>query len=183
VLSLALVSWFVVKAIWQQLGGEPEYARAIARGVAAGDLSMSIETDAGDSTSLLAALKEMRDRLANMVAEIKSSAETIAVASAEISTGNADLAGRTESQAGSLERTARAMDELTGAVRQNAANTDEANALVMTASSIATRGGKVVGGVVATMGEINHSANKIVEIIAVIDGIAFQTNILALTQY
>jgi methyl-accepting chemotaxis protein len=180
VLSLALVSWFVVKAIWQQLGGEPEYARAIARGVAAGDLSMAIATDAGDSTSLLAALKEMRDRLANMVAEIKSSAETIAVASAEISTGNADLAGRTESQAGSLERTARAMDELTGAVRQNAANTDEANALVMTASSIATRGGKVVGGVVATMGEINHSANKIVEIIAVIDGIAFQTNILAL---
>jgi methyl-accepting chemotaxis protein len=180
VLCLALVSWFVVKTIWQQLGGEPEYARAIARGVADGDLSMPIETDAGDSTSLLAALKEMRDRLANMVAEIKSSADTIAVASAEISSGNADLAGRTESQAGSLERTARAMDELTGAVRQNAANTDEANTLVMTASSIATRGGKVVGGVVATMGEINHSANKIVEIIAVIDGIAFQTNILAL---
>ena len=60
----------------------------------------------------------MRDRLANMVAEIKSSAETIAVASAEISSGNADLASRTESQAGSLEHTARAMDELTGAVRQ-----------------------------------------------------------------
>jgi methyl-accepting chemotaxis protein len=180
VLSMALVSWFVVKAIWQQLGGEPEYARDIATAVAAGDLSMDIHTDAGDSSSLLAALKEMRDRLANMVAEIKSSAETIAVASAEISSGNADLAGRTESQAGSLERTARAMDDLTGAVRQNAANATEANTLVTTASTIATRGGKVVGGVVATMGEINTSAKKIVEIIAVIDGIAFQTNILAL---
>jgi len=180
VLSLALVSWFVVKAIWHQLGGEPEYARSIASAVAAGDLSMPIQTDAGDSSSLLAALKEMRDRLANMVADIKSSAETISLASAEISSGNADLAGRTESQAGSLERTARAMDDLTGAVRQNAVNTDQANALVMTASSIATRGGTVVGGVVATMGEINTSANKIVEIIAVIDGIAFQTNILAL---
>jgi methyl-accepting chemotaxis protein len=180
ILSLALVSWFVVKAIWQQLGGEPEYAREIATAVAGGDLSMDIRTDAGDKGSLLAALKEMRDRLANMVAEIKSSAETIAVASAEISSGNADLAGRTESQAGSLERTARAMDELTGAVRQNAANAGQANTLVMDASSIATRGGKVVGGVVSTMGEINESAKKIVDIIAVIDGIAFQTNILAL---
>jgi methyl-accepting chemotaxis protein len=180
VLSLALVSYFVVKAIWQQLGGEPEYARAIASAVAAGDLSMPIQTDASDSSSLLAALKEMRDRLAHMVGEIKSSAETIAVASAEISSGNADLASRTESQAGSLEHTARAMIDLTGAVRQNAASTTQANTLAMSASAIATRGGEVVGGVVATMGEINSSAKKIVDIIAVIDGIAFQTNILAL---
>ncbi len=178
--SLATVSWFVVRTIWQQLGGEPEYAREIARAVAAGDLAMDIRTDAKDSTSLLVALKEMRLRLATMVAEIKGSAETIAVASAEIASGNADLAGRTESQASSLERTARAMDELTGAVRQNAANANEANALVVNATDIATRGGEVVGGVVATMGDINTSAKKIVEIISVIDGIAFQTNILAL---
>jgi len=178
--SLAAVSWFVVRTIWQQLGGEPEYARDIARAVAAGDLAMDIRTDARDSTSLLVALKEMRLRLATMVAEIKGSAETIAVASAEIASGNADLAGRTESQAASLERTARAMDELTGAVRQNAANANEANTLVVNATGIATRGGEVVGGVVATMGDINTSAKKIVEIISVIDGIAFQTNILAL---
>jgi methyl-accepting chemotaxis protein len=177
---LAVVSWFVVRAIWGQLGGEPEYAREIARAVAAGDLSMDIRTDASDNTSLLVALKEMRARLAMLVADIKTSAETIAVASAEIASGNADLAGRTESQAGSLERTARAMDALTGAVRQNAANASEANALVTNASQIATRGGEVVGNVVSTMGDINSSANKIVEIISVIDGIAFQTNILAL---
>ncbi|WP_313703745.1 methyl-accepting chemotaxis protein [Massilia sp.] len=180
VAALAIVSWFVVRAIWQQLGGEPEYAREIARAVAAGDLAMDIRTDANDNASLLVALKDMRARLATMVAEIKASAETIAVASAEIASGNADLAGRTESQAASLERTARAMDELTGAVRQNAANANEANALVVNATGIATRGGQVVGGVVATMGDINASANKIVEIISVIDGIAFQTNILAL---
>jgi len=180
VAALALVSWFVVRAIWQQLGGEPEYAREIARAVAAGDLAMDIRTDAKDTASLLVALKDMRARLATMVAEIKDSAETIAVASAEIASGNADLAGRTESQAASLERTARAMDELTGAVRQNAANANEANALVVNATDIATRGGQVVGGVVTTMGDINTSAKKIVEIISVIDGIAFQTNILAL---
>ncbi|MEH6435220.1 methyl-accepting chemotaxis protein [Massilia sp. DD77] len=177
---LALVSWFVVRTIWQQLGGEPEYAREIAQAVAAGDLSMEIRTDAGDNASLLVALKEMRARLATLVAEIKTSADTIASASGEIATGNADLARRTESQASSLDRTTRAMEELTGAVRQNAMNATEANTLVESATSIATRGGQVVGGVVNTMGDINTSAKKIVEIISVIDGIAFQTNILAL---
>ncbi|OON64260.1 chemotaxis protein [Massilia sp. KIM] len=177
---LALVSWFVVRTIWQQLGGEPAYAREIAQAVASGDLSMDIRIEAGDSGSLLVALKEMRARLATLVAEIKASADTIASASSEIATGNADLARRTESQASSLDRTTRAMEELTGAVRQNALNASEANTLVETASSIATRGGQVVGGVVSTMGDINTSANKIVEIISVIDGIAFQTNILAL---
>ncbi len=180
VASLALVSFFVVRAIWQQLGGEPEYARQIARAVAGGDLSMEIATDAGDRTSLLAALKEMRARLANMVAEIKVSAETIQTASAEIASGNADLASRTESQAGSLDQTTRAIETLTGTVRQNAGNASQANQLVIDASSIATRGGQVVSGVVTTMGDINTSAKKIVDIISVIDGIAFQTNILAL---
>jgi len=126
---LALVSWFVVRTIWRQLGGEPEYARGITRAVAAGDLSMAI---------------------------------------------------RTEAQAGSLEHTTRAVEALTDTVRANAENTNQANALVVAASGIATRGGEVVGSVVTTMGDINASARRIVEIIAVIDGIAFQTNILAL---
>ncbi len=178
--SLALVSWFVVRTIWQQLGGEPEYAREIAQAVASGDLSTEIRLEAGDKGSLLVALKEMRGRLATLVAEIKLSADTIALASSEIASGNADLARRTESQAESLDRTTRSMEELTGAVRENASAASQANALVESATSIATRGGQVVGGVVTTMGDINSSANKIVEIISVIDGIAFQTNILAL---
>jgi methyl-accepting chemotaxis protein len=148
--------------------------------VAGGDLEMEIRLDAGDSGSVLAALKEMRGRLATMVAEIKGSADAIAAASAEIAQGTVDLAGRTASQADSLERTNGAMEELTGSVYQNAASADQANSLVTSAAAIATRGGTVVDGVVTTMGDINQSARKIVEIISVIDGIAFQTNILAL---
>jgi methyl-accepting chemotaxis protein len=178
--TLATVSWFVVRTIWQQLGGEPEYARDITRAVAAGDLSMDIHTDAGDNASLLAALKDMRGRLSSMVAGIKNSADTIATASGEIASGNADLASRTESQAGSLEHTTRAMESLTDTVRANAASASQANQLVVSARDVATRGGEVVGNVVSTMGAINDSAKQIVEIISVIDGIAFQTNILAL---
>ena len=176
--GMVSVSWFVVRAIWSELGGEPEYARAIAQAVARGDLSMAIRTDRPDS--LLGALGEMRTRLAALVAGIKGSAETIAAASAEIARGSADLAGRTLAQADDLDLTNRSMRELTGTIEQNTAGVGEASQLAGTASRIATRGGEVVGGVVATMGDINASAAKIVDIIAVIDGIAFQTNILAL---
>ena len=178
--ALALVSWFTVRTIWQQLGGEPAYAREIAQAVASGDLSMDIRLESGDKASLLVALKDMRDRLSNLVSGIKSSAGTIASASLDIASGNADLARRTESQAANLDRTTRAMEALTGAVRQNAANASQANELVASATGIATRGGEVVGGVVTTMGDINASSKKIVDIIATIDALAFQTNILAL---
>jgi len=180
ILSLGGVSFVVVRAIWKQLGGEPEYARDIAVAVAAGDLSMQIIFDTSNSNSLLAALKEMQDRLENMVSDIKTSAETIKVASAEISSGNADLSARTEAQASSLEETASSMEHLTDTVKQNADNARQANQLVGTASDVAVKGGQVVSQVVMTMSEINNSSKKIVDIIAVIDGIAFQTNILAL---
>jgi methyl-accepting chemotaxis protein len=179
-LTLGVVSFFVVRTIWHQLGGEPEYAREIASAVAAGDLSMNIAVDTGDSTSLLAALNEMQDRLKNMVTDIKISAETIKVASSEIASGNSDLSSRTESQASSLEETASSMEGLTDTVKQNADNARQASKLVETASSVAIKGGEVVGQVVATMTDINQSSKKIVDIISVIDGIAFQTNILAL---
>jgi methyl-accepting chemotaxis protein len=179
-LALGIVSFFVVRTIWQQLGGEPEYAREIAAAVAAGDLSMQIEMDEKDDKSLLAALREMQDRLKNMVSDIKISAETIKVASGEIASGNSDLSSRTESQASSLEETASSMEGLTDTVKQNADNARQASKLVETASSVAVKGGEVVSQVVATMTDINQSSKKIVDIISVIDGIAFQTNILAL---
>jgi methyl-accepting chemotaxis protein len=83
------------------------------------------------------------------------------------------------SQASSLEETASSMEQLTSTVQQNADNARQANQLVVSASDYATKGGRVVGDVVATMGSIKESSGKIVDIIGVIDGIAFQTNILA----
>ena len=65
-------------------------------------------------------------------------------------------------------------------MRQNADNARQANQLAQNASSVAARGGAVVGNVVETMGSISDSSKKIADIIGVIDGIAFQTNILAL---
>ncbi|MCW2484253.1 methyl-accepting chemotaxis protein, partial [Candidatus Symbiopectobacterium sp. NZEC135] len=105
---------------------------------------------------------------------------SITTASMQIASGNEDLSSRTESQASALQETAAAMEQLTSTVHNNAENARNANALAQSASDVAVRGGAVVKQVVNTMDSINGSSRKVVDIIGVIDSIAFQTNILAL---
>jgi methyl-accepting chemotaxis protein len=177
---LALVSYFVVRAIWKDLGGEPSYAREIAQAVATGDLSMTIVKAPSDSTSLLAACDEMKQRLAEMVSGIHASSEAIRHATSEIAAGNSDLSSRTEAQATSLGETATSIEQLTSTILQNTERARHANELVIATANIAAQGGAAVDNVVRTMGSIHDAANKIAAITSVIDGIAFQTNILAL---
>ncbi|PXX47343.1 methyl-accepting chemotaxis protein [Undibacterium pigrum] len=173
----ALFAWTITRSITQPL----QEALTLAETVAEGDLRSQVTVSGNDEvTSLFQALKNMNDNLAATVGQVRTGTETITVASQEIASGNADLSSRTESQASSLEETASSMEELTSTVRQNADNARQANQLVVSASSVAVKGGEVVGQVVSTMGSIKESSRKIVDIIGVIDGIAFQTNILAL---
>ncbi|WP_235923072.1 methyl-accepting chemotaxis protein [Rugamonas aquatica] len=176
----AVAAVVIARTLLRQLGGEPDYAAGIASRIAAGDLTVSVDTRSGDQHSMLHAMKLMRDALAGIVGEVRSGTETIASASSQIASGNQDLSARTEQQASALEETASSMEELTSAVRQNNDNARQANQLAQSASAVAQQGGTVVSQVVDTMGAINDSSRKIVDIIAVIDGIAFQTNILAL---
>ncbi|QGZ38727.1 methyl-accepting chemotaxis protein [Pseudoduganella flava] len=168
---------FTTRSITVPLAG----AVAVAQRVAAGELTSRVTVEGKDETSeLLQALKDMNDSLVSTVSQVRSGTETIALASREIASGNADLSARTESQAGSLGETAGSIGTLTSTVRQNADNARQANQLAVSASSVAEKGGQVVSQVVDTMGSIKESSSKIVDIIGVIDGIAFQTNILAL---
>jgi methyl-accepting chemotaxis protein len=171
--------WLTRRAI-RQLGAEPGLAVALAKGVATGDLSVRIDLRPGDTSSLMASMKTMRDALLRVVSDVRENAEGVATTSAQIAQGNLDLSSRTEEQAASLEETASSMEELTATVRHNTDNARQAATLASTASDIAQRGGEVVGRVVETMHEIASSSAKMSEIIAVIEGIAFQTNILAL---
>jgi methyl-accepting chemotaxis protein len=172
--------WLITRSLTRQLGGEPDEAVAIASRIAAGDLVTDIRLRAGDSDSMLSAMKKMRDDLAVIVTQVRAGTDTIATASGQIASGNMDLSSRTEQQASSLEETASSMEELTSTVKQNADNARQANQLALTASGVAAQGGEVVAQVVETMSAIDSSSKKIVDIIGVIDGIAFQTNILAL---
>ena len=170
----------ITRWLMRALGGEPDYATAIAGRIAAGDLSVEVLTRAGDKSSLLHAMRAMRDNLATIVGDVRGATATISAASTQIAGGNLDLSSRTEQQASSLEETAASMEQLTSTVRQNADHAAQARDLADTAAVIANKGSSVVTKVVDTMAVINTSSRKIVDIISVIDGIAFQTNILAL---
>ncbi len=175
-----VVAFFVSRSITQQLGGEPFEAVEVAERIAAGDLTAQVKIRANDNTSLMHAMKTMRDGLVGLVTQVRTGTDMIASASSQIASGNMDLSTRTEEQASSLEETASSMEELTSTVKQNADNARQANQLAQSASEVASQGGAVVAQVVVTMSSINDSSKKIVDIISVIDGIAFQTNILAL---
>jgi methyl-accepting chemotaxis protein len=177
VLLGSVLAWLITRSITRPIGE----AVKIAETVAQGNLNSKIEVTSRDETGrLLQALKNMNDSLVRIVSEVRSGTDAIITASGEIASGNMDLSSRTEQQANSLEETASSMEELTSTVKQNADNARQANQMAVTASEIAIRGGQVVSQVVDTMASINASSSKIVDIISVIDSIAFQTNILAL---
>ena len=175
------VAFWLTRNITRQLGGEPDYAAAMAGLIASGDLSVQIALDdERNSASLMFAMRGMQQSLASLVQKVRDGTDTITTASSEIAAGNLDLSARTEEQASSLEETAASMEELTSTVQHNTESVRNANALATRASEVALKGGQVVEEVVGTMGAINESSRRIADIIGVIDGIAFQTNILAL---
>jgi len=120
------------------------------------------------------------DKLAEIVGQVRESADFINNASREIASGNNNLSERVETQASSLEETASSMEELTSTVKNNSENAQEANKVSTKARGLAEKGGNIVTSAVDAMAEINESSNKISAIIGVIDEIAFQTNLLAL---
>ncbi|HMC15639.1 MAG TPA: methyl-accepting chemotaxis protein [Albitalea sp.] len=177
-LVFALVFGVVlVRGITRSLAHAVEVSDAMTRG----DLTQVIHAEGSDEVArLLKAMSTMKDNLARLVAGVRVNSEHVATASAQIAQGNNDLSARTEEQASALQQTAASMEQLSGTVKHNADNAQQANQLAASASTVAVSGGQVVSQVVDTMKGINDSSKKIVDIIGVIDSIAFQTNILAL---
>ncbi len=180
VIGLALAGftgWLLIKAITVPLNAAVTLASRVARG----ELDNTIEIKNNDEIGkLMAALKDMSEKLAAIVTDVRGSSESIATASKQIAEGNTSLSQRTQEQASALEETASSMEEMTSTVKQNADNARQANQLVASARTQAQDGGEVVTKAVSAMEAINSSSKKIADIIGVIDEIAFQTNLLAL---
>ena len=177
---MTVVMLRVAGSLQKQLGGEPALTSQIAARIAEGNLTTHVDVRQGDEHSVLFAMQQMQSRLTGAIGSIRGSADAIAGAAKQIATGNSDLSRRSEEQAASLQETAASMEQLTSTVRQSADNARQASRLAEGASEIAVRGGGIVSQVVTTMGDIKDASGKVVDIIAVIEGIAFQTNILAL---
>ncbi len=152
-----------------------------AQRIAASDLTNQHLKDTGDELGqLMNAMTRMAQELSSSMTDVHETAASVRMASAEIASGTMDLSMRTEEAASNLVKTAQSVSNLTKVVRHSGEAALSANTMANDASGLAQRGGEVVAEVVSTMQDIHRSSSKISDIIAVIDGIAFQTNILAL---
>nr|WP_315464381.1 methyl-accepting chemotaxis protein [uncultured Rhodoferax sp.] len=155
--------------------------RSASQRMATGDLTRQVHVGSSDDIGqVLMAINSINVGLTALIGKVRSASEVVANGTNEIAEGNVDLAHRTEKQAGEVNSAASVVHALTTTVAQTADQAAQVNALVSTMSEVAQGGGAVVQDVVSTMGQISASANKINDIIALIEGIAFQTNILAL---
>ena len=146
-----------------------------------GDLAHRITADyVGTFGTLKGNANRTADQLAQIVDEIKNASREVETAAAEITSGTEDLSQRTEQGAANLEQTASATEQMAATVKQNAENSRNANELADAANQAAGQGGEVVKHAVTAMSGIEDSAQKITDIIGMIDEIAFQTNLLAL---
>ena len=175
-----VVSRRAVARVLADLGGPPEQAKHIVQRIAGGDLSLPIALERGGNDSLLAAMQGMQTQLSQIIGDVRTSVTQVNSTTHDIASGCTELHEHMAHQVGSLEDSASRIEQLTESVRHNAESAQQADRLASDATSEAESGGHAVSQAVVTMDEINQSARKIVEITAVIDGIAFQTNILAL---
>lgn len=184
-LVLGLVTVVIIFAVWvglqKRLIGPLSRLTGYIRAISAGDLTSDIQHEGRNEMGLLITeLQQMRDALVVTITSVDDATRSIFTGAAEISAGSTDLSSRTEQQAAALEQTAASMEQLTSTVKLNADNAQQATAVSKQASTTATQGGETVARVIANMEQISESSGQIAGIIAIIDSIAFQTNILAL---
>jgi len=157
------------------------HAAEVAGEITNGHLNQQLVIHSNDEIGMLQhALQAMSDKLVDIVSSVRDNSVGVSTASQQIARGNDDLSQRTQEQASNLEETASSMEEMTATVKQNAENAAQANRLARGAREQAEQGGKVVMETVAAMREIDASSRKMVDIVGLIDEIAFQTNLLAL---
>jgi len=131
-------------------------------------------------TPLAKDLRAIILQLNDTVRTVTHSVAQVHTASQEIELGSNDLSSRTEIACSALEETANAATRVMATVEQSRALAAEADAMTRQAADAAHKGQTVMSNLAQSMESISAQSGKISEIVAVVDGLAFQTNILAL---
>lgn len=173
VVACLLFGVWVTRVLTRQIGGEPDYALAVVRAVADGDLTTKVVVRTGDQTSLLAAMASMIERLTKVIGEVRESADALAASSEELTSSAELLSQNASEQAASVEETSSSMEEISSTVAQNSENAKVTDAMAGKSARDAKEGGAAVSQTVEAMKQI---AAKI----GIVDDIAYQTNLLAL---
>nr|WP_081961169.1 methyl-accepting chemotaxis protein [Aquabacterium sp. NJ1] len=170
---ITLIGWTIARSLIKQLGGEPAYAADVVSRVAQGDLTVKVEVKPGDSTSMLAAIKGMTERLSQIIGDVRSSSNALSAAAEQVSATAQSISQGAAEQASSVEETSATIEQAASSVQQNAENAQVTEGLSSKAAKEAVEGGQAVKDTVVAMKTI---ADKI----SIVDDIAYQTNLLAL---
>jgi methyl-accepting chemotaxis protein len=167
------IAALITMNLLRTLGGEPSYAAEVLHAVANGRLDIEVQTRKGDDNSMLYAVKNMVDRLQQVIAEVNSATDSLTTAAEEVSTTAQSLSQASSEQASGVEETSASIEEMTASIAQNTENAKVTDNMAAKAATEATEGGEAVKATVAAM-------NQIAQKIGIIDDIAYQTNLLAL---
>ncbi len=170
---IALLGGFITRNLLRQLGGEPAYAADVISRIAAGDLTVNVQTKGGDTSSMLAAIKDMAHKLGQIISEVRSNADSLSSASEQISATAQNMSQGASEQAASVEETSASMEQMSASIAQNTENAKVTDGMAGKAAREASEGGQAVRDTVSAMKTI---ADKI----SIVDDIAYQTNLLAL---
>jgi len=171
--AVAGIGLLISRGLLKQLGGEPTYAAEVVSKVAAGDLSMDVLTKSGDTTSMLAGIRTMVEKLSQIITEVRSASDNLSSASEEVSATAQSMSQATSEQAASVEETSASVEQMSASINQNTENAKVTDGMATQSSTQAVEGGEAVKQTVDAMKSI---ADKI----GIIDDIAYQTNLLAL---
>lgn len=168
-----LAAYLITRALMNQLGGEPGYAAEVMKKIAGGELSVDVVLNQGDDSSLLYDLKLMRDQLSQVVEQVLNNSQVLTSASKEVSATAQSISQATTEQAASVDETTSSIDQLNASVQQNTENAQVTEQIARKSADEAKQGG---GAVVETVNAMKHIAKKI----ALIEDIAYKTNLLSL---
>ncbi|MFH1870132.1 MAG: methyl-accepting chemotaxis protein, partial [Pseudomonadota bacterium] len=169
----AILSWWIIRGVMRQLGGDPAFAAKVVSRVSQGDLTVQVATSQGDSSSLLYAMQTMIAKLSGIIDQVNTASDALSSAAAQVSATAQSLSQSSSEQAASVEETTASMEQMTASITQNTENARITDNMATKSSTEAVQGGATVRDTVAAMKSI---AGKI----GIIDDIAYQTNLLAL---
>lgn len=170
---IALIGYGIAHSLLKQLGGEPAYAAQVVSGIAQGDLTTQVDLKPGDTSSMLAAIKGMTDRLSQIIGDVRTSSDALSAAAEQVSATAQSISHGASEQAASVEETSASMEEMAASVQQNADNAKVTESMSGKAAKEAVEGGQAVKETVQAM-------KLIADKISIVDDIAYQTNLLAL---
>ncbi len=164
------IAFWVTRSITRPIGNAVTAANALA----AGDLTYRIESTAKDETGiLLTAMKNMTEKLLQIIEDVHQAADNVASGSEELSASSEQMSQGVNDQASATEEASSSMEQMAANVKRNAENASETEKIAGQSAKDTEKSGKAVEQAVTAM-------KTIAEKIDIVQEIARQTDLLAL---